>query len=80
MKRLSEKIALVVGAGVAGEGWGNGNATAVEFARQGARVVAVDYDLARAERTRDFIVAEGGESIALQCDVALLTIRLPPAE
>lgn len=69
MKRLSEKIALVVGAGVAGEGWGNGNATAVEFARQGARVVAVDYDLARAERTRDFIVAEGGESIALQCDV-----------
>lgn len=69
MKRLSEKVALVVGAGVSGEGWGNGNATAVEFARQGARVIAVDYDLVRAERTRDIILAEGGDAIALQCDV-----------
>lgn len=69
MKRLSGKVALVIGAGVAGEGWGNGNATAVEFARQGAKVIAVDYDLGRAEHTRDFIVAEGGEAIALRCDV-----------
>lgn len=69
MKRLSEKVAIVTGAGVAGKGWGNGNATAVEFARQGAKVVAVDHDLERAERTRDLILSEGGEAIALECDV-----------
>ena len=69
MKRLHEKTAIVVGAGVSGEGWGNGNATAVEFAREGAKVVAVDHDFQRAARTRDLIVAEGGESIAVQCDV-----------
>lgn len=69
MKRLSEKVAIVTGAGVAGEGWGNGNATAVEFARQGAKVVAVDHDLGRAEKTRDLILSEGGQAIALECDV-----------
>lgn len=69
MNRLSGKVAIVVGAGVSGQGWGNGNATAVEFAREGAKVVAVDHDLVRAQQTRDAILAEGGTAIALQCDV-----------
>lgn len=70
MKRLEDKVALVFGAGVSGDGWGNGNATAVEFAREGAKVVAIDYDGTRAEETRDRIVAEGGDAIAVKCDVS----------
>lgn len=73
MKRLDGKVALVFGAGVTGEGWGNGNATAVEFARAGAKVISVDYDLARAMHTRDLIIDEGGEAIALKCDVSSST-------
>ncbi len=69
MKRLSEKVAVVVGAGVSGDGWGNGNATAVEFAREGALVVAVDFDLKRATATKEIIDSEGGQCIAIQCDV-----------
>ncbi len=41
-ERLKDKVAMVTGAGSIGEGWGNGKATAVLFARQGAKVVAVD--------------------------------------
>jgi NAD(P)-dependent dehydrogenase (short-subunit alcohol dehydrogenase family) len=37
--RLKDKVALVMGAGSAGPGWGNGKACAVQFAREGARVV-----------------------------------------
>ena len=40
--RLQDKIALVTGAGCIGPGWGNGRATAVLFAREGAKVFAVD--------------------------------------
>lgn len=38
--RLHEKVALVVGAGSVGPGWGNGKAAAVLFAREGARYYA----------------------------------------
>jgi NAD(P)-dependent dehydrogenase (short-subunit alcohol dehydrogenase family) len=68
-KRLDGKIALVLGAGTAGEGWGNGKATAVLYAREGARVAAVDVDLAAAEKTAALIREEGGEAIALAADV-----------
>ncbi len=40
--RLQDKVALVTGAGCIGPGWGNGRATAVLFAREGAKVFAVD--------------------------------------
>ena len=40
--RLKNKVALVFGAGSSGPGWGNGKATAVAYAREGARVLAVD--------------------------------------
>jgi NAD(P)-dependent dehydrogenase (short-subunit alcohol dehydrogenase family) len=40
--RLAGKVALVIGAGAVGPGWGNGRATAALFAREGARVFGVD--------------------------------------
>jgi len=40
--RLKDKVALVSGAGSSGPGWGNGKATAVLFAREGAKVLAAD--------------------------------------
>jgi len=67
--RLEDKVALVTGAGSSGPGWGNGKATAVLFAREGARVVALDADLAAAEETADIIEAEGGQCLALETNV-----------
>jgi NAD(P)-dependent dehydrogenase (short-subunit alcohol dehydrogenase family) len=40
--RLEGKVALVIGAGSVGPGWGNGRATSTLFAREGARVLGVD--------------------------------------
>jgi NAD(P)-dependent dehydrogenase (short-subunit alcohol dehydrogenase family) len=48
---------------------GNGRATAVLFAREGARVLAVDRDLASAEETVALIEKDGGEAHALLADV-----------
>ncbi len=70
--RLKEKTALLFGAGSVGEGWGNGKASAVLYAREGARVACVDRDLAAAEATREIIEREGGTAIALQADVTKL--------
>ena len=60
----------MTGAGSVGPGWGNGKATAVLFAREGARVFAVDINLAAAEETREIIIAEGGQCTAYQADVS----------
>ena len=50
--RLKGKVAIVVGAGQSpGEGMGNGRATVLRFVQEGARVLAVDRDLASAEET-----------------------------
>ena len=68
--RLAEKIAVIVGAGQsAGEGIGNGRATALRFAREGARVLAVDRNLASAEETAAMVMAEGGQCLAFEADV-----------
>jgi NAD(P)-dependent dehydrogenase (short-subunit alcohol dehydrogenase family) len=68
--RLAGKIAVVVGAGQSpGEGIGNGRATVLRFAQEGARILAVDRDLASAEETAALAVAEGGECVAFQADV-----------
>jgi NAD(P)-dependent dehydrogenase (short-subunit alcohol dehydrogenase family) len=51
--RLKDRVAIVTGAGSVGPGWGNGRATAVRFADEGARVLAVDISLDRFdEKTR----------------------------
>ena len=67
--KLAGRSVLVFGAGSAGPGWGNGRAAAVLYAREGARVAAVDLDAAAAEATRAIIADEGGTAIALAGDV-----------
>ena len=67
--RLQDKVALVMGAGSSGPGWGNGKATAVSFARAGAKVVCVDLVAASAEETAGIITAEGGDAVSRTCDV-----------
>jgi NAD(P)-dependent dehydrogenase (short-subunit alcohol dehydrogenase family) len=68
--RLAGKAAVVVGAGqTPGDTIGNGRATAMLFAREGARVFCVDRDLARAKETAAAIAAEGGEAIAHAADI-----------
>jgi NAD(P)-dependent dehydrogenase (short-subunit alcohol dehydrogenase family) len=69
MLNLKGKIALVAGAGTVGPGWGNGKATAVLFARQGAQVFGTDIDIAAAEETRGIIEAEGGSCAVQRCDM-----------
>ena len=68
--RLQDKVAVVVGAGqLAGATIGNGRATAILFARQGAKVLALDRDLSSAEETVAMIEAEGGTAVAAYADV-----------
>ena len=67
--RLKDKVALVVGAGSIGPGWGNGKATAVAFAREGAKVFCVDINLAAAEETANIISQEGGLALPFRADV-----------
>jgi len=67
--RLKDKVAIVAGAGSIRPGMGNGKATAILFAREGAKVVAADRNLAAAEETVGIIESEGGEATAVQADV-----------
>src|SRR5580765_8499897 len=70
MERLKGKVAMVVGAGSIGPGWGNGKATAVTFAREGAQVFCVDRNAAAAEETVKIIAGEGGKAAAFTADVS----------
>lgn len=68
--RLSGKRAVVVGGGQQpGQTIGNGRAAALAYAREGARVLVVDRDLAAAEETAEQIRAASGEASAHQTDV-----------
>jgi NAD(P)-dependent dehydrogenase (short-subunit alcohol dehydrogenase family) len=68
--RLKDKVAVVVGAGqTPGDTIGNGRATAILFAREGARVVLVDYNLKSALETQALIEAEGGTCFSVEADV-----------
>lgn len=66
--RLNQKTALVIGAGSIGEGWGNGKASAVQFAREGASVACFDLNAEAAEETAALIRGEGGKAVALAGD------------
>src|SRR3954468_10107924 len=69
-KRLEDKIAVVIGAGQSpGEGVGNGRAAAMRFAREGARVLAVDRSAESAGDTAALIREEGFEAHAPAADV-----------
>jgi NAD(P)-dependent dehydrogenase (short-subunit alcohol dehydrogenase family) len=67
--RLNGKVAIVTGAGSRGPGVGNGKATAILFALEGARVLCVDQAKERAEDTVGLIRAEGGQAEAFAADV-----------
>lgn len=69
--RLQDRIAIVTGAGCVGPGWGNGRATAVRFAEEGARIFAVDRDLDHIAETVERVKAAGGEIEVHQCDVTV---------
>jgi NAD(P)-dependent dehydrogenase (short-subunit alcohol dehydrogenase family) len=67
--RVSGKVALVVGGGQSpGEGLGNGRATAILLAREGARVVVADHSLESAQETARLILDEGGTAGACEVD------------
>ena len=68
--RLKDRVAIVVGAGQSpGEGMGNGRATALTFAREGAKVLCVDHNLASAQETVDLIRQSQGVAEAFKADV-----------
>lgn len=67
--RLAGKVALIFGVGSVGPGWGNGRASAVLFARHGARVFGTDLDLSAAEETARLVTEEGGTATIMQSDV-----------
>jgi NAD(P)-dependent dehydrogenase (short-subunit alcohol dehydrogenase family) len=68
--RLQDKAAVVVGAGqTPGSTIGNGRAIALLFASEGAEVLCVDRDRARAEETAEIITREGGRASALDADI-----------
>ncbi|WP_284214471.1 SDR family NAD(P)-dependent oxidoreductase [Comamonas jiangduensis] len=69
MLDLNNKVALVMGCGAVAKGWGNGRATAVLLARQGAKVYGTDISLDQANETQDVITQEGGECYVASCDV-----------
>ena len=68
--RLENKTAIVVGGGQSpGETMGNGRATAVLFAREGAKVLVGDNRPDSAEETAAMIRAEGGTAEAIGVDI-----------
>jgi NAD(P)-dependent dehydrogenase (short-subunit alcohol dehydrogenase family) len=67
--RLHGKAAIITGAGSIGPGMGNGKASSLVYAREGAKVLLVDYNLGAAEETKRMIEAEGGECATFRVDV-----------
>lgn len=70
--KLHGRVAVVFGAGSIGEGWGNGKASAVAYARAGAKVVAIDLNEAAAAETCRIIESEGGEALTIAADATKL--------
>jgi NAD(P)-dependent dehydrogenase (short-subunit alcohol dehydrogenase family) len=69
VNRLQDKVTLVFGAGSSGAGWSNGKAAAVAYAREGARVVAIDRVEQAARETVECIEGEHLQALAVQADV-----------
>jgi NAD(P)-dependent dehydrogenase (short-subunit alcohol dehydrogenase family) len=68
--RLKDKVAIVVGAGQSpGEGLGNGRATVLRFAQEGAKVLGVDNNLSSAEETVAMARQSGAECLSFEADV-----------
>ena len=65
MKRLEGRVAIVTGAG-----GGIGRATALLFAREGARVIVAEYDERRGREVAGEIASDAGEATFVHVDVA----------
>jgi len=63
--KLKDKVAIITGAAE-----GIGKATAIEFVKEGAKVVVADVNLELAEKTVEELKMLGGEAIAVKVDVA----------
>src|SRR2546423_6835189 len=69
-RSLKNRVAIVTGAGAAGDGIGNGRAAAILLAEDGATVVCVDIVQGLVDRTVEMIEKDGtGLAIAAQADV-----------
>jgi gluconate 5-dehydrogenase len=62
---LKNKIAIITGSAR-----GIGKAIALEFAKEGAKIVAADIDIDNCELVCDEIIQKGGDAIAIECDVS----------
>ncbi|MDZ7809997.1 MAG: SDR family oxidoreductase [Arhodomonas sp.] len=67
-QRLEDRVVMVIGAGSIGPGWGNGKAAAVQAAREGAKVIAVDINGDAARETVQIIHDEGREASPFEGD------------
>lgn len=67
--RLAGKVAFITGAGSVGDGWGNGRATALRFAQEGAVVWGVDINPDALKNTADMIQKLGGVFHSGYCNV-----------
>ncbi len=68
--RVKGKVVIVTGGGSLGPGIGNGKASAILYAREGAQVMVVDYRLEAAEETERIIKGESGNCITFKADVS----------
>jgi NAD(P)-dependent dehydrogenase (short-subunit alcohol dehydrogenase family) len=75
MLSMAGKVAIVAGAGSVGPAgskiWGNGKATAILLARQGASVFLLDINDEAMDETKSIIEAEGGTCATHRCDMTL---------
>lgn len=62
--KLQDKVCIVTGSGS-----GMGRASAIEMARQGAKVAVTDVDDNSGHATQRMIAAEGGAAIYIHCDL-----------
>lgn len=67
--KFNDRVVLISGAGCVGPGWGNGRAMAVRFAEEGAKIFAVDRDLASMDETVTRVRDAGGTIQTHLCDV-----------
>ncbi|MBI4425178.1 MAG: glucose 1-dehydrogenase [Elusimicrobia bacterium] len=63
--RLRDKVCLITGAGS-----GMGRAAAVQFAREGARIVAAEIDPVKGRETAQLVERAGGRAVFVRCDVS----------